>query len=197
MSRRVLLLDVMDTLVHDPFRESVPEVFGRSVDAYFEVKRKDVYLAFEEGRISEATYAATMLETGPVDLAPLKAAFRRGYRWIDGIPELLDELGAAGVPCHALSNYGVFYRIIEEELSVSRRVPWTFVSCRTGLRKPAADAFLHASRRLGVAPADLVFVDDREKNCVGARAAGLTALRFVDTPTLRRDLVDLGILDQA
>ncbi len=40
----------------------------------------------------------------------------------------------------------------------------------------------------------ILFVDDREKNCVGARAVGMDAVRFVDTPTLRADLVERGFL---
>lgn len=187
--RPVLLLDVMDTLVVDPFRAAVPAVFGQSLDAYFARKSKAAYLAFEEGRITEATYAERLFTDGTVaDLEALKRYFRAHYRWVEGMEDLLDGLLADGAELHALSNYGVWYQLIEDALDVSRRVPWTFVSCRTGLRKPEPAAFVHAAAHLGRSPAELLFVDDRSRNCEGARTAGLDAVHFVDVPTLRHDL---------
>lgn len=184
----------MDTLVHDPFREAVPQVFGQSLEAYFAVKSKDAYLAFEEGRIDVATYARTMFTDGRIaDLDALQDAFIAGYRWLDGIPALLGDLRAYGVEMHALSNYSVFYQHIEAKLGVSAWVPWTFVSCRTGARKPEPATYHAAARHLAVPPEACVFVDDREKNCEGARAAGMSAIRFQDAHQLRRDLLAAGL----
>lgn len=194
MPSKVLLLDVMDTLVHDPFRASVPLVFGMDVETYFSLKDKGNYLDFEKGRITPEHYAANLFfDKRPVDLDALRQAFREGYRYIDGIPELLADLAEAGVEMHALSNYSVFYEMIEDKLGLSTWVPWTFVSAVTGRRKPDADTFLEAAKALGRPPKDCVFVDDREKNCAGARAVGMHGLRFRDAATLRRDLRDLGL----
>ena len=99
------------------------------------------------------------------------------YRFLDGIEPLLGELSAAGVPMHALSNYPVWFEMIEARLGLSRYLRWSFVSCRTGVRKPDPEAFLGAARALGVAPSRCLFVDDREKNCAGARAVGIFCVR--------------------
>lgn len=53
-------------------------------------------------------------------------------------------------------------------------------SGRVQLAKPDAEVFHYAARRFGVAPADLVFLDDHEPNVQAARAAGWKALHFTD-----------------
>jgi FMN phosphatase YigB (HAD superfamily) len=83
--------------------------------------------------------------------------------------------------------------MIEQRLGVGRFVRWTFVSCKTGLRKPDARVFVHATRALGVVPGDAVFVDDRADNCDAARAAGLAAVRFQDADQVRAELEGLGL----
>lgn len=49
-----------------------------------------------------------------------------------------------------------------------------------GLQKPDPRAYRLTCERLGVAPREAVFLDDREANVDGARAVGMAAVRFVD-----------------
>lgn len=55
-----------------------------------------------------------------------------------------------------------------------------------GLAKPAPEAYLRALALLDAAPAETLFIDDRDENVSGARAAGLDALGFSSAATLRR-----------
>ena len=98
---------------------------------------------------------------------------------------------------HALSNYPCWYRLIEERLQLSRYVAWSFVSCETGVRKPAPEAYLHASRTLNVAPERCLFVDDRERNCDAARAVGMDAIVFRSAEQLRQELARRELLSPA
>ncbi len=192
---RVLLLDVLDTLVHDPFYDEVLEFFGMSLDELFAVKDKQAWFAFERGELREQDMRARYFADGrALDLEGLRACMRAHYRLLPGVEELLTELRAAGVPMHALSNYPVWFELIEARLGLSRFLSWSFVSCRTGVRKPDAGAFLGAARALGVAPSRCLFVDDREKNCAGARAVGMSAHRFEGSEGLRAELVRRGLL---
>jgi HAD superfamily hydrolase (TIGR01509 family) len=114
----------------------------------------------------------------PFDHAGFCAAIRSSYAWLDGMEPLLAQLKARGHTMHVLSNYPVWYRWIEERLSLSRYVSWTFMSCRLGLRKPDPAIFERAAAELRVAPGDCLFIDDRSKNCEAARAVGMRALEF-------------------
>ncbi len=59
----------------------------------------------------------------------LGAAQRSKYRYLEGVEQLLARLSRAGFEMHTLSNYPTWYRIIEEQLALSRYVQWSYVSC--------------------------------------------------------------------
>ncbi|MEV5315462.1 MULTISPECIES: HAD family phosphatase [unclassified Streptomyces] len=54
------------------------------------------------------------------------------------------------------------------------------MSFEVGCRKPEPAIFALAAERAGVDPAQCVLIDDLEKNCDGARAAGWQAVHFTD-----------------
>ncbi|TWD82190.1 putative hydrolase of the HAD superfamily [Kribbella amoyensis] len=62
------------------------------------------------------------------------------------------------------------------------------ISGEVGLRKPEPEIFLLASERLGLKPAECVFVDDMEPNVVGARELGMTAVHHTSYDETRREL---------
>jgi hypothetical protein len=43
------------------------------------------------------------------------------YEYLDGMPELLQDLKDAGVEMHAMSNYPVWYRHINDKLRLDRQ----------------------------------------------------------------------------
>ena len=185
---RALLLDVMSTLVYDPFYVEVPAFFGMSFERLLAEKHPTSWVEFERDEIDEATMLRRFfLDERPVG-KELVDAMVDAYRWLDGIPALLEELSATGVPMFALSNYPRWYGHIDDKLGLARFLDDRFVSWRTGLRKPDPAAYEHAARELGVAPADCVFVDDRPENCRAAEDVGMEALRYTDTPALVREL---------
>jgi len=69
-------------------------------------------------------------------------------------------------------------------------------SAEIGLAKPEPQIYALACRRLGLAPAACIFVDDHEANVRAAEAAGLSAVLFrVDRgDDLRAQLGALGVL---
>lgn len=60
-----------------------------------------------------------------------------------------------------------------------------------GLRKPDPRIFALAAERLGVAPAEIVFLDDVPANIEGARAFGYHAVLFSDTTQAIADIETL------
>jgi HAD superfamily hydrolase (TIGR01509 family) len=189
-----LLFDVMGTLVYEPFYREVPSFFGMSLREIIEQKHPTAWIDFECGHIDEATMMARFFADGrSFDHAGLRTTMRDAYRWLDGMQELMSELQAAGWPMHLLSNYPDWYRIIEDKLTLSRFASWRFVSCRMGVRKPDAEAYLIPARELGLPPAELLFIDDRKENCDAALALGLDAIVFEDAAQLRRELQRRGV----
>lgn len=192
---RVLLLDVMDTLVRDPFHVEIPRFFGVTPRELLPRLRQGAWVDFELDALSEVEFFARFFADGqPIDGEGLRAAVRAGYRLLPGVEPLLQDLHERGVPMHALSNYPRWYTLIEDELRLSTWVQWSFVSCHTRLRKPDPAAYQHACHALGVEPSACLFVDDRESNCAAAREQGMDAVRFTDAASLRVALAQRGVL---
>jgi HAD superfamily hydrolase (TIGR01509 family) len=194
----VVLWDLMDTLVRDPFFTHMAGFFGLSFDELLRDKHPSAWGEFELGKISEDELYARFFRDGrAIDGAGLKRHMRDAYTWIDGMQALLGELRARGVEMHLLSNYPPWYRLCDERLGVFGLVEPSFVSCHTGVRKPAAAAYLGACAALGRTPEQCLFIDDREVNCAAARAVGMDAVRFGgDATALREELCGRKLLSR-
>lgn len=192
----ILLLDIMSTLVTEPFEADVPAFFGLSLPELIRVKHPTAWLEFERGEIDEHQYAAKFFLDGrSLDVEALKQRMLASYAFMEGVEPLLEALVAKGHGLYALSNYSAWYQLIEQKLQLSRYLRWDFVSCKTGHRKPEPAAYEVALRTLNVAPAECVFVDDRSKNVAAAVALGMHGIhRTPSIDDLRRDLTALGIL---
>jgi HAD superfamily hydrolase (TIGR01509 family) len=194
-TKPVLLFDVMGTIVHDPYDAEIPEFFGVSPSELQRQNDSKLWIEFERGRIAESDYLeGFFLDRRTFDTRGLAECIARSYRWLDGMQALLDELRAADFELHALSNYPSWYQRIEAALGLSRYLRWSFVSCVTGQRKPAPEAYLGALRTLGRGPQSCLFIDDRRSNCQAAERIGIPAVEFVDAASLRARLVQLGVL---
>jgi HAD superfamily hydrolase (TIGR01509 family) len=173
----IVLWDVMGTLVHDPFFVEMPRFFGMTFDAMLDAKHPRAWVEFELGMRSEEEFLGDFFADGrDFDQHAFVSTVRSSYRWLPGLPELLEDLREAGCTMHAFSNYPVWYRLIEERLGVSRFLDWTFVSCITRLRKPDPAAYANVLRQLQVPAKRCVFVDDRVANCEAARRAGMRSV---------------------
>jgi putative hydrolase of the HAD superfamily len=59
------------------------------------------------------------------------------------------------------------------------------------MHKPQPEIYRLAADRLGVDPAECIFVDDLRENCEGAEAVGMTAIRHRSAPETIAELEEL------
>jgi len=90
-----------------------------------------------------------------------------------------------------LSNSGA--DSLDELIGTERRALFDDIvlSYDVGYIKPQLEIFRLAARRLHVAPAECVMVDDRERYCEAAKTAGLQAIHFTSAAQLRQELESL------
>ena len=195
MSKRpIILFDVMETLVTEPFFTTMPSFFGMSLDELLATKHPTSWIEFEKGNISEDDYLTTFFRDGRiVDGAGLRQCLSESYEWLDGMEDLVAELKKNSYELHALSNYPVWYELIEDQLQLSRFLDWSFVSCKTGLRKPDARCYQKAAEDLQVDVSDCLFIDDRSENIQSASVIGMPSIKFLHATQLRGDLVRRGL----
>ncbi|MEV5176467.1 HAD family hydrolase [Streptomyces flaveolus] len=122
----------------------------------------------------------------PVDFdevfhARVFAAFERELQPVPGVAGVLEKLAADGVPyCMASSGSHARIRVGHRTTGLDRWFPQerVFSSEDVGRGKPAPDLFLHAARRMGVAPERCVVVEDSPLGVQAAVAAGMDVYGF-------------------
>ena len=97
--------------------------------------------------------------------------------------DLLAELRAGGVRTAIVTNnvkaLGAWRQLADWDALVDVVID----SCDVGMRKPEARIFRHACSKLGVEPANALFLDDMQANVDGAEAVGLAGMLVTD-PTV-------------
>lgn len=172
----------------------------RALDAFLrDVATKEWHFQHDLGR----PFAETSAELSALypDYAEMIALW--GPRFSDTIPgllpgmgDLVEEIDAAGIPLFAITNFsGEFWRPFRaREAAIFDRFRDIVVSGDERLVKPDHAIYHLALDRFGLKPDEAVFIDDREDNVAAANEVGIHGLVFADAPTLRRDLVKLGLL---
>ncbi|MFV2142800.1 HAD family hydrolase [Isoptericola sp. G70] len=132
-------------------------------------------LAVSAGVLREAGVDLPVPEIVDRLLTRVTAQVRDDVPWRPGARDLLDVLGAAGVPCALVT---MSYAVLAE--AVTAHVPGAFVTLVTGDQvergKPDPEPYLVAARRLGVRPSDCVAIEDSPAGLASALAAGTRTL---------------------
>jgi epoxide hydrolase-like predicted phosphatase len=145
----------------------------------------------EKGTIDPAEFErqfATVLAREDGSIPDAEGLLRRmfaGFRTAEGMVGVVRRARAAGLRTALLSNsWGNTYdrEQLEELFEVS------VISGEVGLRKPEPAIYRLTAERLGVEPAQCVFVDDLPPNVRGAVAVGMVGVHHVDTETTVTEL---------
>ena len=99
-----------------------------------------------------------------------------------------------GIRTGILSNIGD-----RMETGIRKNFDWIgdFHHCtwshRLTLAKPEPEIYRHAAEGLETAPGNILFIDDKQENIDGARAAGMLAIRYTTHPALLEDMQRAGL----
>ena len=115
---------------------------------------------------------------------------------VAGSLEIVHELAERAVPLFAITNFGAeFWEMFRPTQPIFDHFGDIVVSGVEKMVKPDPDIYALALRRFGLKPGEAIFIDDNHDNVVSARANGFAAHHFTDAEKLRRELVDLNLLD--
>lgn len=121
--------------------------------------------------------AASLAEYGvPAPVQEVYAAVWHRIEVVGESIELVRALRAGGFGVHLATNqerYRAAY--MRTVLGYDALFDVSCYSCDLGVAKPAPAFFTEAARRIGAEQQTILFIDDREQNVEGARAAGLAA----------------------
>jgi 2-haloacid dehalogenase len=133
----------------------------------------------------------------------IRAFYTRWREMVGGVIEegvaLVDKLASAGVPLFGLTNWSdETFPWAWEHFAVLRRFRDVVVSGRVKLVKPDpaiyAEMFSRIERHLpGVAPQEIVFIDDNIKNAHAAAALGWHGVHHTSAAATEARLRELGL----
>lgn len=185
---KALLLDLGGVVIDvDPRRCFAYWAQAASVDVAGIARRwraDDAYEAFEIGVIGFDEYLASLSARLGISLG--KDDWRAGWNALlgDSIADVVAALPAlaARVPLYCFSNTNVVHQAAWERRHADALAPFRriYVSWQLGMRKPSIAAYHRVADEIGLAPEDIVFLDDNAANVRGAIAAGLVARHVPD-----------------
>jgi 2-haloacid dehalogenase len=100
------------------------------------------------------------------------------------------------VPLFAITNYSHEFwpPFLAREAAMFAPFRDIMVSGVERIMKPDLAIYRLALARFGLRAEDAIFIDDKADNIAGAEAVGIRGHLFRDAPTLRADLVGLGLI---
>ncbi len=108
--------------------------------------------------------------------------------------EHIQKLKDQGYVVALLSNYNSELRNRVAENGVGQLFGENiFISTEIGAQKPDPKIFAHTFEKLGVAPEEVIFIDDSSMSLSTAESIGYHPIRFIDNEQLVADLQALGI----
>ncbi|WP_218081819.1 HAD family hydrolase [Anthocerotibacter panamensis] len=193
----VLVFDLMDTVVTDPFYEALPRYLGTTMEELLREKHPTSWLDFERGWIAEEAFLSQFYlpESGRTLADPLglREIFYQYYAFVPGMEALLGELKHAGYPLWVLSNYPVWFEHIRTKLDLDRFFSGYVVSYTCGVRKPDQRCFQAFAERCRDADRKFILIDDREPNVLAAQKTGWEGILFTSAEGLRQELSQLKL----
>jgi glucose-1-phosphatase len=133
---------------------------------------------FERGAIDAGVFAERVVAELGLPFT-CEAFLERFDAWPEALhpdtPALLDSI-PEGVRSALLSNTNAAHWGRSDIAGVlSGRFDWEFLSFRTGLLKPDAEAYRHVIDTCGVNPEEVLFFDDNPRNVQAASRIGISA----------------------
>ena len=180
---------------HDS-RRAAAEKFGLDWEEYSD-RHEKVGHAIETNRISLEQYLDRAIFYRPREFSREEFRafiFAQSQPKPDSIEIVAQLAGSKNYFLATINNEVLelnLYRL--EHFGLPRYFPVFFSSCFLGLRKPDEAIYRLALQVTQEAPANCIFIDDREVNLECPRELGLNTILFRDAAQLRSELTEAGI----
>jgi HAD superfamily hydrolase (TIGR01509 family) len=147
----------------------------------------------ETGRCPPDEFAAAVIAEFGLRATPAEFLdnFALWDRPMAGAVELLRSLREKYRVACLSNNNPVHWDRLCEEFAIDREFDATYLSYEIGIMKPDRRIYEHVLSAEGVAPRDVVFLDDNAENVAAARGVGIAAFQCAGIDAVRRQLDQL------
>lgn len=91
----------------------------------------------------------------------------------------------------------VHWRFLLDAFPFLQKIQKPTLSFEVGQLKPHPDCYRRAAQDVACQPGECLFIDDLQRNVIGAKQAGMQAIHFKGVENLRVKLLSLGLIEQA
>ncbi len=108
---------------------------------------------------------------------------------VEGTPDLLRRLKAAGYRVFGLSNWSMeTFPLVRDEFPIFKELEGKVISGEELMVKPEPEIYHCLFERYELVPEESIFVDDNADNVAASIREGMPAIRFVGAQELEREL---------
>lgn len=163
---------------------------GKDKDEIERVFRELEY-PYETGRITPAQFWTDLRRRLGVDMPieEIQAVMLHSCDLSDKeVLNLILELRKKFKTILLSNNYEDLFAHTKKLYDLEKYFDFTFSSSSIGFKKPEREAYEHVLKTLDAKPEEVVFIDNKEKNIVGANDLGIKTIHFKDAEQLKKEL---------
>ncbi len=202
MALRAVIFDFGMVLTGTPNQEAhdaMVRLTGLPVERFESLYWADRH-AYDEGKLTGATFWQKLLHDAQLDLGPnavheLNQLDAR--MWTTQNPAMVAwqlRLKQHGIRTAILSNMGdSVLESIQREFNWLEQFDALVWSYQLRIAKPDPQIYLHTLEKLGTRPEETLFLDDKKVNVDAAIALGMKSLEFSTVERLRAELIATGL----
>lgn len=195
-----LIFDVGNVLIRWSPLEIVKSFFPLEQnphDLAVKIFKSQIWFDLNLGKLTEKE--AILVYSQHLDLPAstveaLMAAVRESLIPLDGSFELLDELYHQGIPLYSITdNIVEIIDYLKKRYNFFDKFKGVVVSGEIGVLKPSPIIYQTLLDTYNLTPQECIFIDDLEKNILGAKEVGIHGIVFSDAQQCRQELRRLGV----
>lgn len=179
--------------------QAILDITGLSVERFSDLYWADRH-AYDEGKFTGLGFWQKLVADAGLSLSPAAIEELNDWdarMWTTVNPAMLawqEQVKQRGMRTAILSNMGDnVHDRMEREFDWLSRFDVLVWSYQLRLAKPDPTIYRYTLERLGTAPVETLFIDDRQPNIDAALAMGMKGHLFINVDHLREDLVAQGL----
>ncbi|WP_020676984.1 HAD family hydrolase [Geopsychrobacter electrodiphilus] len=192
-----VVFDLGKVLVDFSYRQFLPLLRSRGAqirDAEDFAERVNL-IDYEHGRLSTGAFlrGINALLRAPLTEPELQLVWCGIFTPMPQMLHLARQLKSR-LQVYILSNTGaIHWQYLCERFALMDMCKDAFPSCEVGHMKPAREIYTLAEKRFGFTPTEVVFIDDRLENVIGAQNCGWHGIQHQSYGQTCEALLELGV----
>jgi HAD superfamily hydrolase (TIGR01509 family) len=114
--------------------------------------------------------------------------FLNSYRLNKDVLDFILELRKDHKIVLFTNNYEDMFIFMKNNYNLDKYFDYVFSSSDMKNKKPEAEAYRYLLSKLRIEPREAVFIDDKERNIIGAKDAGIRTILFENLTKLKQDI---------